>query len=222
MTWQSKQTGLTWPDGPDYVSSEPATWRGLDAQLSGAIRITALSVADRNRKVANPTSVQRFIVSIPSLAETHVWDGKNWLIYDDRPRTQVQDAGGKYWYSGSGLTPLDVGSGTLEITTQRKGWETSWHVYLKRAADSNQGGSGEYWSWFIPTGFVGSWWKQTGAGWYSSGGAEYPCTARFIDANHVAAIKTGGGRVGQGILTGTSGEEVCLWGTSRGSGGYIK
>lgn len=222
MTWQSKQTGLTWPDGPDYVSSEPATWRGLDAQLSGAIRITALSVADRNRKVANPTSNQRFIVSIPSIAETHEWDGKNWLIYDDRPKTQVQDAGGKYWYSGSGLTPLDVGSGTLEITTQRKGWETSWHVYLKRAGDTNQGGSGEYWSWYIPTGFVGMWWKQTGTGWYISGGTEYPCTARFVDANRVVAIKGGGGRVGQGILTGTGGEEVCLWGTSRGNGGYIK
>ena len=221
MTWQSKQTGLTWPDGPDYVSSEPATWRGLDAQLSGAIRITALSVADRNRKVANPTSTQRFIVLIPSLAETHVWDGKNWLIYDDRPRTQVQDAGGKYWYSGSGLTPLEIGSGTLEITTQRKGWVTDWHVYLKRASDSHQGGSGEYWSWYIPTGFVGMWWKQTGTGWYTSGGGVYTCSARFVDAGHVVAVAAKG-YVGQGILTGTGGEEVCLWGTSRGNGGYIK
>lgn len=200
--WEDPNTGLIRPDGPDYVSDIPAIERDFLRRLAPMLRITVASVTDRNALYPRPGLNERPIVSIPSLDEEHRWDGKQWLIFDTRPKWYTP-----LWYAGADLTALEIKDGTIKGWYQRQGHTMKWKIELVRGANSHFGDS--YYSFYLPKPVRNL--LEVGTGVVRSGGVEYAGAVTFRD-NSRPILVIGGSRVGYQTYTWAAGDAIILAG----------
>lgn len=201
--------GRVLPIGPDFVSSLPTTAIDDEAALRGMILVPCASVDQRNLFFPNPGINDRPKVSIGALAERHEWDGKQWLIYDERPKTYPS-----YWYSGSSLQVLSVGAisdpdGAMFTTTvKRDGWFMDWRIILRRGPNTNVGSG--YYSYFLPYP-TDNWLTASGKASLRIGSREIEAGVVFRDANRPVIILNEG-RMGTDSFSYSTGDKWSLSG----------
>ena len=200
--WEDPNTGLIRPDGPDYVSDIPAIERDFLRRLAPMLRVTVASITDRNALYPRPGLNERPIVSIPSLDEEHRWDGKQWLIFDTRPKWYTP-----VWYSSEDLKTVEIKGGTIKGWFQRQGHTMKWKIEVTRGTDTNFGDG--YYSFFLPKPVRSI--LETGKGFARSGGVENAGTVAFRDTSRPILV-VGSSRVGSGTYTWAAGDTIVLAG----------
>lgn len=155
MTLTSKLTGLPLAEDDEFASvdlgTNAATAYDRSLATRGLVVVPCTSVADRNAKFPQPgTSRPRVRIG----AEEHRWDGRQWLIWDDKPRAftpnwQAVDAS-----DGSAYTlVIDTnrsGDGFIGGWWQRQGHFAEWSISVLRGDDTMRGGAGNYYRWSMP------------------------------------------------------------------------
>ena len=225
MPYVSDFTGLKWPEGKDFESNTPQIWVETDRLLGqGGMVVSAIDVDDRNRKFPAPGLNQRPVVQLGN-GELHKWDGRQWLIHDDKPKSATF-----YMYSmaaaaGGGLLGMTMdpdgsGDGGGQVWWKRDGHFVDWRISVVRGADANVG-SGTY-TWLTP--FSVRWGSIGGvpvqptgglSGMVVRGGMSYPCGVYWIDKNHPILVRYDGTRVGYDTFSWGTGDSIVLGGRSR-------
>lgn len=218
----SDLTGLPLFDGPDFNSTIPVTDRQKDAALAmGMVTVPCANVTERDKRFPSPGLNQRPVVRVGD--ETHRWDGSQWLIFDDKPKSA-----NFYMYSlpsggdllNMNMDPDGSGDGGGRVFWKRDGHFVDWRISVVRGADSNVGG-GTY-VWLTPFAVK---WEFIGdvpvtpssglSGMVVQGYASYPCGVYWLDSTHPILVRPDGTRVGTSSFSWGTGDSITLGGRSR-------
>lgn len=199
-------------DGDDWVDSLPSTDALKELILRGLIRVPVTSVEKRNELFPNPTAYQRPVAYIASIAEEHRWDGRQWLIFDDRPKA-FESA----WQTWPEVRTLAVGAlgdasaAIFEGKMQRQGHWVDWTIIQRRGPDTYKGSAGEMYTWSLPFA-VRDWVTATGNATVRPYGKVITAGVVWADASKVQIALGDNTRMGYDSYTWRDGDRWQLSG----------
>lgn len=199
-------------DGDDWVDSLPSTDALKELILRGLIRVPVTSVEKRNELFPNPTAYQRPVAYMASAAEEHRWDGRQWLIFDDRPKPFTSA-----WQTWPETRTLAVGAlgdasaAIFEAKMQRQGHWVDWMIIQRRGPDTYKGSAGELYTWSLPFA-VRDWVTATGNATVRVGSKVVTGGVVWADATRVQIALPDDTRMGYGSFTYNTGDKWQLSG----------
>lgn len=223
MSNKSLLTGAPYPaGGDDGAQIDDIFMSEFDPWLAPRVVLEVPSLSARNAAFPSLGTSSFPKVRITGLGEEHQWDGKQWLVYDIRPKP-LTFLSNSYLYTrstvGGSLTPfMTIGQGTWDGWFQRRGWWVDWAWKLTRGSDTPNGSG--YFTLYLPfpvasTG-EGGWSRcRQGQDMYLDGGVWWE------DTNHPVMV-AGGSRVTNTSANGFStGDSYAMGGTCRLGGSSL-